>query len=56
MGFDGPHRQFKIPVSDFKAYRQFGNAAVVPVVEAIARAMRPYLVKAAGRHQLELGQ
>ncbi len=28
---------FKIPVSDTQAYRQFGNAVVVPVVEIIAR-------------------
>jgi len=27
---------FKIPVSDTQAYRQFGNSVVVPVVEAIA--------------------
>lgn len=45
MGFDAPksQRQFVIPVSDTQAYRQFGNAVVVPVVEAIARAMRPFL-------------
>lgn len=28
---------FKIPVSDTQAYRQFGNSVVVPVVERIAR-------------------
>lgn len=28
---------FKIPVSDTQAYRQFGNSVVVPVVEKIAR-------------------
>lgn len=28
---------FKIPVSDTQAYRQFGNSVVVPVVESIAR-------------------
>ncbi len=33
MGF--PER-FKIPVSDTQAYRQFGNAVVVPLVEAVA--------------------
>ena len=27
---------FKIPVSDTQAYRQFGNAVVVPVVKSIA--------------------
>ena len=30
---------FKIPVSDTQAYRQFGNSVVVPVVERIARAV-----------------
>lgn len=45
MGFDRPGQPlFQIPVSDTKAYRQFGNAVVVPVVEAVARSMQPYLV------------
>lgn len=30
---------FKIPVSDTQAYRQFGNSVVVPVVERIARSV-----------------
>lgn len=29
--------QFKIPVSDTQAYRQFGNAVAVPVIRAIAK-------------------
>ena len=38
MGFDRPgDASFNIPVSDTQAYRQFGNAVVVPVAEAIAR-------------------
>lgn len=38
MGFDRPgESKFVIPVSDTQAYRQFGNAVVVPVVEAVAR-------------------
>ena len=36
MGFP---EAFRIPVSDTRAYQQFGNSVVVPVVEAIARAM-----------------
>ena len=28
---------FKIPVSDTQAYRQFGNSVVVPVIEEVAR-------------------
>ncbi len=46
MGFDRPGRPFKIPVSDTQAYRQFGNAVVVPVVEFVAEAMKPFLQKA----------
>ncbi len=44
MGFDGAGgHDFIIPVSDTQAYRQFGNAVVVPVVEAVARHMAPAL-------------
>lgn len=40
MGFDAPGREpFHIPVSDTQAYKQFGNSVVVPVIEAVARAM-----------------
>jgi DNA (cytosine-5)-methyltransferase 1 len=45
MGFDQPGKQpFKIPVSDTQAYRQFGNAVVVPVVEAVAKALKRHIV------------
>lgn len=57
MGFDGPGRpRFEIPVSDTQAYRQFGNAVVVPVVETIARFMRPHILSviANDRKQAEL--
>ena len=44
MGFDRPgQRRFTIPVSDTRAYKQFGNAVVVPVVEMIARYMMPWI-------------
>ncbi|MHB1287408.1 MAG: DNA (cytosine-5-)-methyltransferase, partial [Leptospirales bacterium] len=44
MGFDHPGRPpFRIPVSDTQAYKQFGNAVVVPVVEAVANGMLPFL-------------
>ena len=44
MGFDKPGRSdFVIPVSDTQAYRQFGNAVAVPVVEAVARYMLPWI-------------
>lgn len=48
MGFEHGDREWKIPrgVSDTQAYRQFGNAVVVPVIEAIARYMEPSLEKA----------
>lgn len=44
MGFEKPgEREFLIEVSDTQAYRQFGNAVVVPVVEAVARHMEPFI-------------
>ena len=47
MGFDTPRgSSFKIKVSDTQAYRQFGNAVVVPVVEAVAKIMKPHILKA----------
>lgn len=40
MGFDKPgESEWEIPVSDTQAYRQFGNAVVPPVSEAIANHM-----------------
>lgn len=46
MGFEHGNRKWDISqVSDTQAYRQFGNAVVVPVVEAIARYMEPSLKK-----------
>lgn len=46
MGFDRPGKPiFKIPVSDTQAYRQFGNAVVVPVVEAVAQFMLPHIIE-----------
>lgn len=41
MGFPDT---FKIPVSDTRAYKQFGNSVIVPVMEAIARAMHPLII------------
>ena len=47
MGFDRPSRKlFQIPVSDTQAYKQFGNAVVVPVVEHIAKHMAPSIIAA----------
>ena len=45
MGFDGPgESRFVIPVSDAQAYRQFGNAVVVPVANEVAKHMAPWIV------------
>lgn len=41
MGFPD---SFRIPVSDTQAYRQFGNSVVVPLITAIAKAMKPYIL------------
>lgn len=48
MGFDVPQKaSCVIPasVSDTQAYRQFGNAVVVPVVEALARLIVPRVLR-----------
>ena len=48
MGFDRPGTEpFRIPVSDTQAYRQFGNAVAVPVAEAVAGHMQPWIAAAA---------
>ena len=45
MGFDAPGKtSFCIPVSDTQAYKQFGNAVVVPVANAIAGHMAPWII------------
>lgn len=42
MGFEAPQMyQFRIPVSDTQAYRQFGNSVVVPVFAAVAKLLEP---------------
>ncbi|MFN8708947.1 MAG: DNA cytosine methyltransferase, partial [Planctomyces sp.] len=44
MGFDRPDESnFRIPVSDTQAYRQFGNSVVVDVVRAVAQHMKPWI-------------
>jgi DNA (cytosine-5)-methyltransferase 1 len=40
MGFDD---SFRIPVSDTRAYKQFGNSVVVPVIAEVARVMAPFV-------------
>lgn len=41
MGFP---EDWKIPVSDTQAYRQFGNAVAVPVIAEVARIMKPHIM------------
>ena len=53
MGFDSPNgNDFIIPVSDTQAYRQFGNAVVVPVVRSVAQYMLEYLLDGISPDQL----
>ncbi len=54
MGFETTDRPWPIPVSDTRAYRQFGNAVVPQVVSAIAKAMEPSIKRGLkdSRHRL----
>ena len=55
MGFDSPTgSNFIIPVSDTQAYRQFGNAVVVPVVRAVGQYMLGYLFDDVSSDQFRL--
>lgn len=49
MGYERGNRTFTISVSDTQAYKQFGNGVVVPVVESVAEAMKPYILAAVKR-------
>lgn len=40
MGFPD---SFRIPVSDTRAYKQFGNSVVVPLITEVARALQPLI-------------
>lgn len=55
MGFEKPgETEFRIPVSDTQAYRQFGNAVVVPVVRAVAQLMKPHIAELLSREGCQL--
>ena len=55
MGFDAPNQSnFKIPVSDTQAYRQFGNSVVVPCAKALAEYIKPYILEARRRNNAQL--
>ncbi|MBC8550607.1 MAG: DNA (cytosine-5-)-methyltransferase [Candidatus Brocadiales bacterium] len=46
MGYDKlGDKPMIIPVSDTQAYKQFGNGVVVPVVETVAKFMKPYILE-----------
>jgi DNA (cytosine-5)-methyltransferase 1 len=47
MGFPD---SFRIPVSDTRAYKQFGNSVAVPVIREIAKAMYPLVVDSVPVH------
>ncbi len=50
MGYNSPgHSDFRIPVSDTQAYKQFGNSVVVPVFAAVAKLMKPKIIEAKKR-------
>ena len=52
MGFDRSGvPPYQIPVSDTQAYRQFGNAVAVPVVETIAQLVAPWILAATRSQQ-----
>jgi DNA (cytosine-5)-methyltransferase 1 len=47
MGFEAPgSADFRIPVSDTQAYRQFGNSVVVPAFAAVAQLLQSRILQA----------
>ena len=52
MGYDKPSgNEFRIPVSDTQAYKQFGNSVVVPVFSAVAKLMKPHILAAVAKQR-----
>lgn len=47
---------FKIPVSDTQAYKQFGNSVVMPVIEEIARIMKPHIMTLKEEEEVKVHQ
>ena len=43
MGFVSKGHNFNIPVSNTRAYKQFGNSVVVPVFREVAKLIEPYI-------------
>jgi DNA (cytosine-5)-methyltransferase 1 len=54
MGFDEPGRPLQIPVSDTRAYKQFGNAVVPKVVDEVFRIMKPHLMQIRDKNSLNV--
>lgn len=55
MGFEtSKETNFKIPVSDTQAYKQFGNSVVVPVFESVAKLMKPHIMQAKKIAEIQL--
>ena len=50
----GYPEDFRIPVSDTQAYKQFGNSVAVPVFAEVARVMRPHILSVAGCTQQKI--
>lgn len=54
MGYNQPGGpEFRIPVSDTQAYKQFGNSVVVPVFASVAKLIKPYILAAKKAHALQ---
>jgi DNA (cytosine-5)-methyltransferase 1 len=47
---------FKIPVSDTQSYKQFGNSVVMPVIQEIARIMKPHIMQLKDEAEMEVHQ
>ena len=47
----GYPEEFRIPVSDTQAYKQFGNSVAVPVFAEVARVMAPHVIALADQQQ-----
>ena len=57
MGYDKPgEANFRIPVSDTQSYKQFGNSVVVPVIEEIARIMKPHILSLKDDEEIQVHQ
>ena len=52
MGYETAEKNFRIPVSDTQAYKQFGNGVVVPAVKAVAELMKPYILEEAANRKV----